>query len=136
MEVLLHFELKHDDRKLIEQRSDGLIVATPTGSTAHALSAGGPVLETSLEAFAAVFICPSDYVHSLVFSSAGSLHIRLVDPKVKALVTVDGRYTKQLDPEGILTIKKSEKRAVFVRLNSSFLNRSLGRTPKLERQRS
>jgi NAD+ kinase len=132
---MLQFELKHDGRKLIEQRADGLIVATSTGSTAHALSAGGPVLETSLEAFVAVFICPSSYVNSLVLSSKGDLNVRLVDPKIRATITVDGRYTKQLNPEAQLTIRKSENKAVFVRLDSSFLSRSLARPPKLEIER-
>lgn len=132
---MLHFELRHDDRKVIEQRADGLIVATPTGSTAHALAAGGPVLETSLEAFTTVFICPSSCVSSLVLSSAGDIHIRLVDPKIRAIVTVDGRYTKQLNSEARLTIRKSKNKAVFVRLDSSFLSRSLARPPKLEIER-
>ncbi len=128
---MLHFEVKHDGRRLVEQRADGLVVATPTGSTAHAFSAGGPVLETSLEAFVVVFICPSDRVRSLVVSSVGDLEVKLMDPKVRAVVTVDGRYTKQLPPEGSLTVRKSKNRAVFVRLNSSFLSRSLARSSRL-----
>jgi len=132
---MLQFEVRHGDRGLVEQRADGLIVATPTGSTAHALSAGGPILETSLEAFTLVFICPSDYVRSLVLSSLGNLQIRLADPKVRAVMTVDGRYTKQLPPESSITIRKSENKAVFVRLNSSFLSRSLARPARAEREK-
>lgn len=132
---MLHFELKRDDRKLVEQRADGLIIATPTGSTAHALSAGGPVLENSLDALVAVFICPSDYVRSLVFSFTDDLHIKLKDPKVKAVATVDGRYNKQLPPQGSLTIRKSKNNAVFVRLNSSFSIRGLKRSSKMEREK-
>ncbi len=124
---MLHFELKHDNGNLVDQRADGLIIATPTGSTAHALSAGGPVLQTSLDAFTAVFICPSDYVRALVFSSIGDLQVRLADPKLRAVITVDGRYTKHLPPGSFLTIRKSKNKAVFVRLNSSFLNRTLAR---------
>jgi NAD+ kinase len=124
---MLHFELKHDDVNLLDQRADGLIIATPTGSTAHALSAGGPVLQTSLDAFTAVFICPSDYVHALVFSAIGDLRVRLEDPKLRAVITVDGRYTKHLPPGSFLTIRKSKNKAVFVRLDSAFLNRALAR---------
>jgi len=131
---MLHFEVKHGGRKLVEKRADGMIIATPTGSTAHALSAGGPILETSIEAFAVVFICPSDHVRSLVVSSLADLEIKLADPKARAIVTVDGRYTKQLSPTGSILVRKSKNKAIFVRLDSSFLSRSLSR-PKLERER-
>lgn len=132
---MLQFEVRHRDREFIEQRADGLIAATPTGSTAHALSAGGPILETSLEAFTLVFICPSDYVRSLVLSSLSDIQVRLTDPKVRAVVTVDGRYTRQLPPESSITIKKSKNKAVFVRLNSSFLSRSLTRPARMVHER-
>lgn len=55
---MLEFNLWLDDTLLDTQRSDGLIVATPTGSTAYALSGGGPLLAPSLDAMALVPICP------------------------------------------------------------------------------
>jgi NAD+ kinase len=125
---MLHFELRYDNENLVHQRADGLIIATPTGSTAHALSAGGPILQTSLDAFTAVFICPSDHVRALVFSSVSDLQVKLADPKLRALITVDGRFTKHLPPGSSLTIRKSKNKAVFVRLNSSFLSRTVARS--------
>jgi len=124
---ILNFILKQNKHKLIEQRADGLIVATPTGSTAHSFSAGGPILETSLDAFVVVFISPADYMRSLVLSSTDDLSIKLTGTNMGALLTVDGRYTKQLAPEESIIIRKSKNRAVFVRLNSSFWSRSLTR---------
>jgi NAD+ kinase len=124
---MLNFVLEENKHKLIEQRADGLIVATPTGSTAHSFSAGGPILETSLDALVVVFISPADYLRSLVLSSTNDLNIKLADTNMGALLTVDGRYTKQLAPGDLITIRKSKNRAVFVRLNSSFWSRSLTR---------
>lgn len=54
---LIEFEAVIDDEFVYSQRSDGLVIATPTGSTAYALSAGGPILHPTLEAFVMVPIC-------------------------------------------------------------------------------
>ena len=55
---LIEFEIYVDRQFVYSQRADGVVVATPTGSTAYALSAGGPILHPTLDAFALVPICP------------------------------------------------------------------------------
>jgi len=131
---MLEFSIYAGKRRLVDSRADGLIVATPTGSTAHALSAGGPVLETSLDAFALVFICPLEPFHSFVMPAEEGLSINLVDPKLKASVVVDGRYQRELMPKSNIAIGKSKHKAVFIRLGAPYLGRSLTRVPSLERR--
>lgn len=73
---LIEFDLYIDDQFVYRQRSDGLIIATPTGSTAYGLSAGGPILHPSLDALALVPMCPHTLSSRPLVVSAAS-RIRL-----------------------------------------------------------
>lgn len=55
---MIEFDLYVDDHEVCQQRSDGIIAATPTGSTAHAMSAGGPIVHPGLDAITLVPLCP------------------------------------------------------------------------------
>ena len=89
---------------------DGLIVATPTGSTAYSLSCGGPILEPGMNALAIVPICPhtlSD--RPIVIPSSEEVEIDLLARfDTSADVTVDGRRLAELAPGDRLTVKRSE----------------------------
>lgn len=73
---LIEFDLYIDDQFVYRQRSDGLIISTPTGSTAYGLSAGGPILHPSLDVLALVPMCPHTLSSRPLVVSADS-HIRL-----------------------------------------------------------
>lgn len=92
-----------------QHRADGLIVTTPTGSTAYALSGGGPVLHPGLEALALVPICPhalSD--RPLVVGSDRSVRIVLVSaPRVEAMCTADGQNNVRLKPGDSVEIERA-----------------------------
>ena len=76
---LIEFEVLIDGQFVYSQRSDGVVVATPTGSTAYALSAGGPILHPTLEAFALVPICPHTLsARPIAVNSNSTLEISLV----------------------------------------------------------
>ena len=70
---MIELEVRIDDRFLYALRADGLIVATPTGSTAYALSAGGPIIHPSLSAIALVPICPHTFSSRPIVISSESI---------------------------------------------------------------
>ena len=124
---MLSLSVKFDGRRLIIARADGLIVATPTGSTAHAFSAGGPVLESSLDALDLVFIAPLQPVRSLVVPANGRLHVMIGESGPAANLVVDGRLESKLEPRKTAEFSRSNHNAVFVRFGDTFLERSLKR---------
>ena len=76
---LIEFEAHIDGEFVYSQRSDGLVIATPTGSTAYALSAGGPILHPSLEAFVMVPICAHTLAaRPIVVNSHSMVELQLV----------------------------------------------------------
>ena len=73
---MMEFALHIDDKFVYDQRSDGLIVATPTGSTAYALSAGGPIMHPSLDAIVIVPMFPHTLTsRPLVVPSASRIKV-------------------------------------------------------------
>ncbi len=108
-------------------RADGLIIATPTGSTAHAFSAGGPVLESSLDAFALTFLAPLQPVRSIVIPTTTSLRVRLAKPGPDANLSIDGQLRGLVRNGQTLSFKRSRNSTSFVRFDDTFLQRSLRR---------
>ncbi|MCH5273403.1 MAG: NAD(+)/NADH kinase [Lachnospiraceae bacterium] len=125
-----------NDKPVCTYRGDGVIIATPTGSTGYNLSAGGPVVVPTTELILVTPICP----HSLNARGilvSGEDEVRLVVQEEKktqdeeAYVTVDGQNAKKLAAEDQIVIRRSAEKAYFVQLNErSFfdvLHRKLGR---------
>jgi len=95
---------------------DGLVVATPTGSTAYALSCGGPIIQPNLNAIVMVPICPhtlSD--RPLVLDPKSVIEVRLQPgTQVPALVACDGDEYGSLLPDGVLRIRASDARVTLL----------------------
>lgn len=112
-----------DSLPIIECHSDGLIISTPTGSTAYSLSAGGPVLDPCLEAFALTPVCPLTPTRPIVVPSKNTVRIELLKPGSEAHVVVDGQYETKMTAEDSMIVRKSEHHTNFVRFGESFYRR-------------
>ena len=107
---LLQFETYIDGRLVNRQRSDGLIAATPTGSTAYALSGGGPIMHPDLDAVVLVPICPHTLSsRPLVVSASSRIELRMHHNDTPAAqLTCDGQHSLELAPDDRLTIERSD----------------------------
>lgn len=102
-------------------RGDGVIVSTPTGSTAYALAAGGPVVDPALDCFNIVPICTHTLMaRPMLFSAANT--IRLVNSgRITVNVSADGSDEYTIEPDEYVSVKRSEHTAKFARIkNNSF----------------
>ena len=107
---MIEFETYLDGEFVHSIRGDGIIVASPTGSTAYALSAGGPILHPSLEAIAVVPICPHTLSNRpIVFSSDSIVEIlvtRIADQH--AYASFDGQSTIMLEDNDRVYVRRAE----------------------------
>ena len=121
---IMDIEVRHDEELLDQYRADGLIIATPTGSTAYSMSAGGPIVEPGTPLMLVTPICPhSLHSRSIVVSHNRTLSVNVQKPeKHGAIVTIDGQESCDLMDGCEIVIKKSAHKArlVRVRLNSFF----------------
>jgi NAD+ kinase len=103
---MLEFEVRIDGEYLYNQRADGLIVATPTGSTAYALSAGGPILHPSLEAIALVPVAPHTLSNRPIVLKSGSKLEILMHRSEEARVRFDGHTHFDLEGDDKVTVAR------------------------------
>ena len=95
---------------LTEFNADGLIVATPTGSTAYSLSAGGPILDPESGVFVITPICPHVLTNRSIIVAEGSIiEIEASDPEYPVFMTLDGRKPIHGERDSIVTIRKAKK---------------------------
>lgn len=114
---IITLEAVAGDERIERFRGDGLIVATPTGSTAYSLAAGGPILSPQLEAILLTPICPhSLYARSLVLGPGVQLRIRVLASSEEVALTVDGQVSEALNAGDEVTIVRSPLVTSLVRL--------------------
>ena len=96
-----------DGHFLNTNRSDGLIVSTPTGSTAYALSGGGPILHPKLEAITLVPICPHTLSNRpIVIDDDSVIEIIIHKGTLEATVSCDGQVDQSLQADDLITVRK------------------------------
>jgi len=124
---ILFTRICKDGKPILNCQSDGLIVATETGSTGYSFSAGGPVLDPALGAFVLTPICSLTVFHPLVFPANATITLNVIRAE-KILVLIDGKYHKQVKcNEPTLEIKVSKNVTSFIRFETDFYDRLKGR---------
>lgn len=120
---LLYARIFEDKEPIIDCQSDGLMVATQTGSTGYSLSAGGPVLDPSVNAFVLTPICPLSIFRPIVFPADSTLTIEVNKPR-RIQVLIDGHHGQLVvSKRPSLTITRSKYVTSFIRFNENFYHR-------------
>ena len=106
---LIELEVYIDNKFVHRQRSDGIITSTPTGATAYALSAGGPILHPSLDAISIVPINPHTLSNRpIAVNGNSSIEIKIIHLD-DAYVSIDGQIKFPLDLRDVIKIQKSKQ---------------------------
>jgi NAD+ kinase len=128
---LIELEVTVNDEMLTVYRCDGLIVCSPTGSTAYSLAAGGAVVAPSAEVFTLTPICPHTLSNrSVIVNFDCVVRVRVLSRRVETILTADGQPPRPLSEGDIVTIRRSRYEIRLLHLaGSSFfetLRRKLG----------
>ncbi|MCI4372684.1 MAG: NAD(+)/NADH kinase [Thermoplasmata archaeon] len=122
------FEVAFDGEVAGQIRADGVIVATPTGSTAYSLSSFGPIVDPGLDALILTAIAPfRAEARAIVVEPLHTLRLRNILAGRGAITIADGQSEFPMAPDAALTVYRSPRRATFVRFGSTFFYRLRGK---------
>ena len=111
---------------LVECKADGFIVASPTGSTAYSLSAGGPIINPMVKGLILTPICAHTLnIRPLIIREEDVVHIHLLDMRQSIIVTLDGQETTTIHPDDIVTVKCSDVRAGIIKFEDKDYDQTL-----------
>ena len=117
---ILTYKISVDECELGELRADGVVFATPTGSTAYAMSAGGPIIDPRVDAALIVPLAPFKLSsRPWVVPLDSTLRVELTNPEKEAVIVIDGQHTYTIVEHDIITLTKAEHPARFVRTTIS-----------------
>ena len=112
---MIEIELSIDDDFVCRYRADGLIVATPTGSTAYSLSAGGPIVHPAVESIIVTPICPHTLTdRPLVFADSCNVEMRLRGAAESVYLTLDGQKGVLMQSEDRVSITRAKQRLKLI----------------------
>jgi NAD+ kinase len=120
---LIALDVSVDAEIITRYRCDGLIVSSPTGSTAYSLAAGGAIVLPTADVFTLTPICPHALSNrSIIMPLSSAIHIKAATPSPATNLSADGQFVAELDAGDIVTIRRSRRAVRLVRLaDSSFL---------------
>jgi NAD+ kinase len=120
---MIHLEVMRGGDIVHRIRADGLIIATPTGSTSYNLSVGGPILDPQVQAFVLSPIAPFTLSsRPIVFPSDSVLEVRMVSDR-PATIVLDGQVERPFGIGNRLTVTRAARDAVLLRFSRDFYNR-------------
>lgn len=120
---LLYAKVFKNGEHVLDFQADGVMIATPTGSTGYSLSAGGPVLDPSVKAFVLTPVCSLSVLRSIVFPADSKISVEVFRPR-KVLTVIDGAYREFMEtPKAHIMVTRSENETAFIRFHENFYNR-------------
>ncbi len=121
---LLTFQVFLDGVQVDYGRADGAMLATPVGSSAYALAAGGSILAPNVNGLIFVPVCPPRFeLKSIVIPDTSTLELELVKPGASGLAIIDGQTRWEVEPLETVWMKKSEVVSKFIRLYDNYYDR-------------
>lgn len=117
---IIELEVSVDGEALTRYRGDGLIVSSPTGSTAYSLAAGGAIVSPNANVFALTPICPHALSNRSVIVSLDSIvSVSILSTKLSTILSADGQVREVLSPGKSLEIRRSQREIQLMRLEGS-----------------
>jgi NAD+ kinase len=114
------FGLALDDEPIARISSDGIIVATPTGSTAYFLSAGGPIISPGVDAFGIAALLPHTlFARPLIVPTTSTIAITVDSESVHANLDTDGTLAGDLAPRDTVIVRRAKRSVKFARTRSN-----------------
>ncbi|TFG97353.1 hypothetical protein E4H12_08815 [Candidatus Thorarchaeota archaeon] len=121
---LLTMQIFIDEVRIDYGRADGAMLATPCGSTAYALAAGGSILAPDVNGLIFVPVCPPRFeLKAIVIPDHATLEIELVKTGVPGLAVIDGQTRWDIEPNEKIWLKKSDAVTKFIRLYDNYYDR-------------
>jgi NAD+ kinase len=118
---MLELNVTANGERFCSYRADGLIIATPTGSTAYALSAGGPIVFPSLDVVVLAPICPHTLSNRpVVLPDSFEIEVRVRSDEGGAMLTVDGQQTARVASNDTLRVRRCHNPVALVRSSHSY----------------
>ena len=114
---LIALDVDVDGEPLTRYRCDGLIISSPTGSTAYSLSAGGAVVHPQARVFAITPICPHTLSNrSVIVNLDSKINVKVVGPKPEVILNADGQCVSEMSPGDVVTISRSRQNVRLMHL--------------------
>ena len=120
---LVEFDLYIDGNFVFQYKADGVIIATPTGSTAYSLAAGGPVLMPSVDAFVVTPVCPHSLTHRpLVVMETSQIELRVETGEEQAFLSIDGQIGLPVQQGDRVLCQRAGHKVKLMRIRRTFFD--------------